>query len=355
MSKNINKLKKNLIGLELGSSGVKLVVGDMLKDGLHVRQVASSPLPEHVCTDGEIKDPEIVSQVVKQTIKQNKVKAKDCFCCMESSQIITREVTIPAQNKQHLAEMAKYEVEQFLPVEMENYIVQSILVKELEIDDKPFAEMLVTAFPKKVIEQSHKSISMSGLRPVVLDTQSNAFAKLIEKQFKINGSSDFKDNITAFVDFGNESINVQIFKNGLYAFNRSLRFGAMDLDTNISKFLDISVDEAKRLKLQVQNINYVIDETTEQGKLVNVVKATITNWLDEISKIFRYYQSRSQGRSVELIYIYGGLSNLTGLTDFIESRFKVPASQLKKVDGIELPARIELYDVVNALGVFYRR
>ena len=355
MSKNISKLKKNLIGLELGSSGVKLVVGDMLKDGLHVRQVASSPLPEHVCTDGEINDPEVISQVIKQTIKQHKIKARDCFCCMESSQIITREVTIPAQNKQHLSEMAKYEVEQFLPVEMDNYVVQSILVKEQEIDEKPFAEMLVTAFPKKVIDQSHRSLSMAGLRPIVLDTQANAFSKLIEKQFKINGNSDFKNNITAFIDFGNESINVQVFKNGQYAFNRSLRFGAMDLDMNISKFMDISVEEARRFKLQIQNINYITDETTDQGRLVNVVKATITNWLDEISKIFRYYQSRSQGRSVELIYTYGGLSNLTGLTDFIESRFKVPTSQLKKVDGIELPPKVELYDVVNALGVFYRR
>lgn len=355
MAKNISKLKKNLIGLELGSSGVKLVVADFNKDSLNVRQVVTSPLPDQVYTDGDIKDPEVLAQVVKTTLKQHKIKSRDCFCCMESNQVITREVTIPASNKGHLADMAKFEVEQFLPVELDNYEVQSILLKEMEIDDKPYAEMLVTAFPKGIIHQIHHAVAGAGLRALVLDTQANSFAKLIEKQNKINGNTDFKEGMTAFIDFGNESINVQIFRNGQYVFNRALRFGARDMDTNISKFLDLSLEEAKLRKLQVQNINYVIDETTEQGRLVNVVRSTMNNWLDEIVKIFRYYGSRSQGKAVDIIYMYGGLSNLTGISDFVENRFKVPASQLKKVDGIELPSGIGLYDIVNTLGVLYRR
>ncbi len=356
MKKSKKNRKKKLIGIEIGSSGIKIVVGEILKEELQVHQVLTNPLPENIYVDGEISNIELVVDSIKSTIKKNRIKVNDCLCCMNSGQIITREVTVPSQNKDHIQDMAKYEVEQFLPIEMENYTVQSIVLKDIEIDDKPFAEMLVTAFPKKLITQMHQVISRCGLKPVALDTQSNAFAKLIENQSRINGNDYHRESVSAFIDFGNESINIQIFKNGKFGFSQIIPYGGRDMVTNISKFMDVSIEDATRLRLDIKNLNYSVDELSDEAKVINIIKSTLTNWLAEISKIFRYYSSRNTGsHSIEYIYIYGGLSHTPGITDFIESQFKVPTERIKKINSVELPPSVDITEIMNTLGVFYRR
>ncbi len=356
MAKNINKLKKNLLGFEIGASGIKLVQGDFVKEDLVIKNVAMASLPDNTYTDGEIARPDVVVSAIKDLVKKNKIKAKDCFCCVDSSQIISREVRVPNLHKENLQEMAKFEVEQYLPIEMENYVVQAIVSRETEIDDKPIAEMVVTAFPRKLIGQLHEIIQQSGLRPQVLDTQANAFGKLIEHQSKVNGNDYHRDSVSAFVDFGYESINVHIFQKGNYRFSRILRYGGRDLDTNIAKFLDLDIDVARHKKMEIHNINYVVDEASEDAQLVNVVKSTFSSWLDEINRIFRYYASRNTGsNNVEYVYIYGGLSNINGISDFIESYFKLPTNKIRKVSSIDFTPNTDIAEVLNTLGVFYRR
>lgn len=356
MDKKIAKLKKNLIGIEIGYSGVKLIVGDWQKEGFKVRNVILSPMPENTYSDGSISDVDVIVKIIRQTMKKNHIRAKSCFCCMSSGQIITREVTVPNNNSEHLEEVAKYEVEQYLPVEMDNYSVQAITLKELEIDEKPYAEMLVTAFPKNLIDQMYQLIAKCGLRPVVLDTQSNAFAKLIENQPKINGNYYHREGNCAFIDMGSESIKVQIFRKGRFVFSQTIPFGGKDLDTNICKFMDITQDEAVRRKMQIRNMNYTVDDMSEEAKLINIMKSTMSNWFEEVSKIFRYYRTRNVGNhDIEYIYIYGGLSNIPGISDFVESQFKVPTEKIKKVSSIEMPSNVDISDIMNTLGVFYRR
>lgn len=356
MTKKINKIKKNLLGLEIGSSGLKLVQGDFIKDELVIRNVVMTSLPENIYSDGELTRPDVVVSAIKDSLKKNKIRSKECFCCVDSSLIITREVSIPNLNKENLQEMAKFEVEQYLPIDMDNYKVQALLVREIEVDDKPIAEMLVTAFPKKLIAQLHEVISQCGLRPVILDTQANAFGKLIENQYKINGNDYHRDSVTAFIDFGFESINVHIFHKGKFRFSRILHYGGRDLDMNISKFMDMDIDEARNRKLLIHNINYTVDEQSEDAQLINVVKSTFSSWLEEVGKIFRYFTSRNTGsNNIEYIYIYGGLSNINGINDFIESFFKIPTNKVKKISSVDFQPSIEISEVLNTLGVFYRR
>lgn len=350
------KMKKKMVGIELGSSGLKMVVGEFQKENLSIKKVISNPLPDNVYVDGEINDIEMVADLLKKTIRKNKIRVKDCLCCMSSSQIITREVNVPSQNKEHIEDVAKYEVEQYLPVEMDNYTVQAIVMKEYEIDDKPMAEMLVTAFPKKLIDQMYRIVLRAGLKPTILDTQSNAFSKMIENQSKINGNYYHREGNCAFIDLGSESIKIQIFRKGRFGFSQNIPYGGRDLDTNISKFMDIPLEDAIRKKMQVRNMNYTVDETSEEAKLINIMKSTMSSWFEEINKIFRYYRTRNIGsQGIEYIYIYGGLSNIPGLCDYVESQFKVPVERVKKVSSVELPADSDISDIMNTIGVFYRR
>ena len=358
MGNNLKKINKNIIALELGTNTMKLVIGDVKKDELVIRKVILNPMPNALYANGEIMDMEGLSANLKHLIKNNKIHEKKCFCCIESGQIITRDVSVPSSNKDTLQDMAKYEVEQFLPIDMENYSVQSVVMKELEIEDKPFAEMLVTAVPKRLIQQVHTLIHKAGLEPVVLDTQANTFAKLIENQRRLNGNDYHRENTVAFIDLGYEKVRISIFQKGKMRFQRLLDFGGKDIDQNISKFASMPLDEAQRSKMSIHNLNYPVNELTDEGKVVNIIKSTLDHWFEEITKVFRYYSSRNAiAGQIEYIYIYGGLSKINGFEDYIQSVFNLPTERIKKVSSVILDqqGQLDLTEILNALGVMYRR
>lgn len=358
MRLNPDNIKKNICALDVGSSSLKIAIGDFNKDRLDIKKIIYIPIPEGVFVSGEFIDVDKLALTLKHALKQHKLKVKNCFCCFESSQVITREVTIPSPDKSNIQDMAKFEVEQFLPIELSNYTVQSIILKEIEIDGKPFAEMLVTAFPLKYIEKLHQLITLAGLKPLILDTQANAFSKLIENQFKINGNDYHREGTSAFIDFGYDNISISIFSKGKFRFNRILKVGGRDLDNNIAKFMDIPVDEAEKRKLKINNINYTVDEFDDNSKVINVVKSTMGNWFDEIIKIFRYYSTKANGNgNIEYIYIYGGGAKINGMSDYLESYFKIPVEYIKKISSVSISDEpgIEIAEVLNTLGVMYRR
>ncbi len=295
MAKSVDKIKKNILAMEIGSSAIKIAVGEISKGILTVKKAVSTPLPENVYSDGDIMNMDVMKNTIISILNDNNIKSKQCFCTIKSSRILTREVTVPGQNKENLNDIAKYEVEQYMPIDMDHYVVQSVVVREMFIDNKPFAEMLVTAVPKTLIEQMHQLIEQVGLNPVVLDTHANAFSKLIEKQEKINGHVYHKKDTVAFVDFGNESISINIFSDGKYRFHRILNGGGQMLDSALASTLGISQETAKYKKVNTPNIYLEMDEASEEAIMVKVIKTSIEKWLVEINKIFRYYNTRTTG------------------------------------------------------------
>jgi|GEM_PF-995660 len=354
----LKKINKNIIALEMGGHSMKIVYGDVHKNQLVIKDVITQSIPSGLYSDGEIKDIEWLSKNLKNTLRQHHIHSHRCFCTTDSGQMIMRDVKVPSINKENLQEIAKFEVEQFLPVDMENYSVQSILIEETQTGNSPFAEMLVTAVPKRMIKQYKTFIDKAGLTPMVLDTQANALGKLIENQERINRSSDFKHMTVAFIDLGYEKIRVNIFKHGKFRFQRLLNFGAKDIDQAIVEFTELSLDEAKVRKQEIHDISqYSIDESVESG-VARAIQFVLDQWMDEITKVFRYYVSRSNNEEqIEHIYLYGGISKINGIEAYIENRYNLPVERVREISSVTLSqnGQYELSEVLNALGVMYRR
>jgi type IV pilus assembly protein PilM len=354
----VKKMTKNIVALEMGGHSMKIVYGDVRKGQLMIKDIIIESIPNGLYTDGEIKDIEWLSKNLKSLLKKHHIRSSKCFCTTDSGQIITRDVKVPSVNKENLQEIAKFEVEQFLPVDMENYSVQSIILEEMRTSSSPFAEMLVTAVPKRMIKQHEVFIDKAGLRPLVLDTQANTLGKLIENQDRINGKASFKNLTIAFIDFGYEKVRVSIFKHGKFRFQRLLNFGAKDIDQAIVEFTELSLDEAKVRKQEIHDISqYSIDESLE-SKIARAIQSVLDQWLDEITKIFRYYSSRTNNsEQIDQIYLYGGISKINGIETYIQNRFNLPTERVKEISSVTLNknAQHELAEVLNALGVMYRR
>lgn len=355
-----SKKMKNIMVLDIDAEAVKIVVGNVNKNEISVKKVCSSLLPQETYQDGKVLNARVLEAIIKELLKANKIKVNQCICCFESSLMISRDVLVPKNPNANFQDMAKYEVAQFLPVEINRYVVQSKQVREVKVDGKPYIEAVSTAVPKDMVEDFYKMIQNIGLKPLVLDIHSNAIAKLIETQGKINDIHVAEKTI-ALIEFGYDSIFVSIFQNGQFKLSRLIPRGTKELDDNISRFINISKEEAANRRMNVKKIMFDSSHevVNEETRIANVMRTTLENWFEEIEKVFRYHTSRIKGASqIQNIFVYGDITKINDMPEHLGGYFNISAERISNIRNVDWSATgepKEITDFIYALGAIYRR
>ena len=360
---NINKLKslgkssrkkdKEVIVFDIGTSSIKVLIGKFYRNKVVVRDCIIEKTPEGSVIDGAIINILALESVVKRIIEENDINIKDAICTTNSSSIINREIYIPKVDKSEMDTVIKFEIQEYLPINLNNYIVQYIELGEEEVDGKEKIKVNVIAYPEKVARTYCEFIKNLGLKPYALDTTFNSLNKIVKVSKEIN-EYEYNDGDTlAFIDIGAASVNVNIYKDEKLDFTRLLKFGGNEIDEALKNKCNISQNAFERVKFQEVNL---ID-LEEEGPSA-VVRDIIEKWTSEIDRIFKFYKSRDIGNKIDRIFIYGGVSKTKGIESYLSGRFATKVRRVKELSNVYFEdnrdgeASIEKY--VNAIGALIR-
>ena len=297
------------------------------------------------------------------------MKSKLAVCSVENSEVITREIAVPSVKDEQIEKMLEFEIQQYIPVQLSEYIVQHKSLEVFEEDDVKKTRIQVTAVPRELAQSYFELFKSAGLQSAVMDVQSNAIDKLVGSSFLINGDGSYKEKSIAVLDIGYNHINIIIFEKAQYQFNRFLSLGSRSIDHNLVNFMDVSMEEAEKLKLGVGDLNKEVDVSDEamdslpsvyadEMRVLNIVRNTVDTWVEDIERIFKYYTTRSPGNTIDAIYLHGGVAEMNGLEQYLEESFGIPTAKISSlsninVDGFSGDGGYSSY--VNALATIIRR
>ena len=318
------------LSIDIGSSFIKFAVGQKMGRRLKIDKTFVAKLPAGVYENGHMHNIQEMKAIIQGAINANGIKIKDVICTLESTDAIKRELIVPAVASEDLSEMVRYEIGQYLPIDINSYVLQHKVVREFEEENVKKYELLVAALPKEIIHTIYTMLLEMGLTPYALDIHSNAIDKMAAEYDMINGSS-IKGSTVAFLDLGHENINVIIIEKGRYNFNRLIKFGTRDFE-QLSTELEF--------------------KTLEDISSLDV----LDKWIDEIDKVFKYYTSRSTDNTIDKIFIYGGISVMEGLDTYIHERVNIPTEVIKSVENIEIVSGNDntLAQSLNAISALIR-
>ncbi|WP_313569048.1 type IV pilus biogenesis protein PilM [Acetoanaerobium noterae] len=338
MKQNKSKLglsskKKDVkcLSIDIGSSYIKFAVGQKMGRRLKVDKTFKARLPAGVYENGHMHNIQEMKSIIQGALNANSVKLKDVICTLESTDAIKRELVVPAVAPEDLSEMVSYEIGQYLPIDINSYVLQYKIVREFEEENVKKYELLVAALPKEIVHNIYSMLIEMGLDPYALDIHSNAVDK-IAAEYELFNEASIKENTVAFLDLGHENINVIIVEKGQYKFNRLIKNGTRDFEQLTTEFEFKTIDE----------ISQHLD--------------VVDRWIEEIDKVFKYYTSRSVDNTIDKIFIYGGISVMEGLDTYIHERVNIPVELIKSIDNVEIVAGNEytLAQSLNAISAIIR-
>ncbi|PLX86562.1 MAG: pilus assembly protein PilM [Desulfuromonas sp.] len=304
--------KKDIVGIDIGSSSVKLVRLRESRGNYQLVNLGIMPLEPETIVDNMIMNSSAIVDAVQNLMAGMKIKAKRVATSVSGHSVIIRKIMLPIMTEEELESSIQWEAEQYIPFDVSEVNLDFQIIGPDEKDPSQMSVMLVAA-KKEYVDDYVAVFSEAGLEPVVMDI--DCFA--VENMFDVNyGFAD--DEVLALVDMGASAISVNVLKGEVSVFTRDIQAGGNLLGEELQKRLGISSEEAERAKLGHRDIEDVDPESIEE-----VLRDAVENLVQEVQRSLDFFSATSTEDKVKKIYLTGGVSSSKQVCETLESRLGV--------------------------------
>lgn len=295
---------KKVIGLDIGTSSIKLAEMDFNGKGAQLLSFGFAPTPPNSVSGGEIVDIASVGIAIQSLINEVKSKRKNIATAMWGTAVIVKKITIPRMDKKLIKDQIRFEAEQYIPFDINNIsLAHHILAASSSPDTM---DILLIAAQNELVTQYTQVIEVSGLTCGVLDVSGFALANAFELNYgKIPGE------VIGILNFGASITNFVVVQNGEVIFCRDIPVGGANYTNEIHKAMGVTVGEAEALKLSAVSRREVPDEVH------SIISATNEAVTEEIRSSLDFLSATTNGLVLSRCFYTGGSSATSGLVETV--------------------------------------
>lgn len=363
-------MKRIYACIDIGSSNIKMLVGEMFKGRLHV--LASSSVRSAGVKKGLIVDPNELLPAIKSII--NDIEGKlginiDKVIASVPPYLATyKEVdgysTITNEDKKVTGD----DITRALQACVYNKVVDdeelvTIMPIEFVVDNKAGIQDPKGIVGKKLgVRAMMVTASKRGIHGIVSILESLGL-EVIDINFGIIGeyfeyrTKEIDKSSGAIINIGADLTNVAVFDKGIITASKTIPIGARNIDNDISYIKKISKEDALNLKesFAIANRHYaqgretaeVIDIFNKEIRLNQLeVSDIVMSRLIEILKLAKKQVSLLTNKENSYIIITGGITEMPGMTSILGEVF----GDMARIGNIEtLGIRDNKYAVVAGM------
>ncbi len=330
--------KNQLIGLDIGTHSIKLVEIDDSKKGRILKNFGIIGLPQNAIVEGSIKEMEIVSSAIKELYKQLKIKNKNVAASISGYSVIVKKITISRRGEAELEYTINEEAEQYIPfdisdVNLDYEVLTALGTGSPDGDEGEMAglmDVMLVAAKKDIVDDYVSLLQLSGLNPVVLDV--DAFSA--QNAFEMASGEGEISGCYAIVNVGAEELGINTVKNGISIFTRDSSYGGSQITEAIMSRLDVSYEEADRIKLGGTKVD------KERETLEDIFTSVISGWVQEIKRALDFLGTTYPDETIDKIFLTGGSCRIPGFREYLEMETEITVEELNPFSGLQVNERV---------------
>jgi type IV pilus assembly protein PilM len=319
-----------LIGVDIGSSTIKLIELSQHGEHYQLEQYAIEPLPRDSVADGVINNLDAVASGLQRAWNRMGTRARNLCMALPASAVITKRILLPAGlGEEELEFQVEAEASQYIPFAMDEVNLDFQVLGPAPTNPEELL-ILLAASRKANVEDRVATAQSAGLKATIVDVESFAEQMALNRMLPphIAGEEDY---LVALVDIGATATNINILKNGESVYSRDQQIGGDLLNRQIQSLFGLSPEETEIAKRKGGlPANYSTD----------VLEPFRENIATEVARALQFYYSSSPYSDVDKLLLAGGCSVLEGLTDSIAKHVGTPTELVNPFAGMTYSKRV---------------
>ena len=323
-------MAKSCLGIDIGKDQMKLV----LMKGENIVKTASVQMPEGLLKDGRIVSVETTGELIRKTMKENKIRCKEAAVVVSSGICFLRNVTMPEMTAEQLVYNLPYEFRDYITDELKKYVFDyswgsgeempkgkklKKASKKKKKEEKPEEEenqkrnemeLLAAAAPLEVMEDLRLMTRKAGLKLTFAAPEVSACENLLH--YKLRNEQD-KDKEYGILDLGSTSSRLFIFKGDRHQVTRVIERGMEQVEELLADNFHIDIHLAHTWLLANHEDCIHSEVCQDAFSQISV----------ELMRALNFYQFSNPESRLEDIYICGGGASIATMRQSLEENLDV--------------------------------
>jgi type IV pilus assembly protein PilM len=315
--------KRDVIGLDIGSSSIKMVELKEGKSGYKLQNLAIAPLPPEAIVDGALMDSVTIIDTIRELVASSKTRIRNAVTSVSGHSVIVKKISLPLMTEAELAESVQWEAERYIPFDINDVNIDFQIVGSGS-ENPDVMDVILVAAKKDIINDYVSVIMEAGLNPVVMDI--DAFA--LENMLAINYEVDNGD-IVALINVGASVTSINILRNNVSSFTRDVFKGGNQITEEIQRHLHVDHEEAEKIKAGTKA------EFSSQPVVQKVLKEAAESLAVEVRNSLEFFQSTTTYEKIGKLYLSGGASKLKDFDLMLQQDTGIPVEIVNPFKKIE--------------------
>jgi type IV pilus assembly protein PilM len=306
--------RRQLVGLDIGSSAIKLVQLKESKGRYMLQKFGVKPLEPEVIVDGTVMDEGRVVSAIRELFDEAGIKNKQVAVSISGHAVIVKKISLPPMPDEELEGQVKLAAEQYIPFDINEVNIDfHVLPADPSGDKQGDMAVILVAAKKDKINELTELVKGAGLAPMIMDV--DAFA--IENMHAINYPMA-QEETTALVNIGASVMNVNIIRGGSSLFTRDIPLGGNRYTEAIQREMGLSYEEAEESKKKKHG------DDSSAGSLNNVMNSVNGEVASEIARTVDYFKTSAANAELDRVLVCGGVAKTRGLIQQLGDRMQMP-------------------------------
>lgn len=325
MLKLFGKKLDPVIGLDIGSTSVRLLQLSRHGSAYRIDHFAMEPLSEGVVIDKAVQDVEAVSEAISRAVKASGTRAKSCAIAVSGSAVFTKILTLPSTlAESDIESHVQIEANQYIPFPLDE-VSLDFEVLGLSAKNADMMDILLAASKSENVESRQDAIDSAGLKAKVVDVEAFAVAnafELIRERDNVN-----QNEAVGFFDIGYDVTTLLVMKGGRVIYTRDHPFGGHQLKEETQRRYGMTPEEASFFERNEPGPDDFEDEVLEPFQL---------NTVHQISRALQFYASSNEYSNIGTIYLSGGIASLKGLVPMVQQELGMTTRVADPITGLDI-------------------
>jgi len=319
---------KSLLGVDIGSSFVKLLGLSQHSKGYKVDSYAVVHLPEGAVIDNNVQEVPVVAEAIEKAVRLAGCRNKAAITSVPASVVIVKDLEFSNSfTEDELEDQIKVEADQFIPYPLDEVAID-FQVRGPSPLDSSLNDVLLVACRQDSVQSREDSVNGAGLQCDVIDIETYA----LERVFPLlSEAHELEGKTVGLIDIGASSMSLYVLEDGQVVYSREQVFGGNDLTHSLSQVADMNAEEVERAKKQGS-----LPEDLVRG-YVEPFKQTAAQ---QISRSLQFYYSSGTHGELDILLLAGGVSGLSNLDKTVEQELGINTQVANPFSAMKFDSKI---------------
>lgn len=259
------------LSIEIRHGYVYLVEARTGKMSVGIQKTHYFEYPDDWATESGIVNLEGFASLLLQHLKEQNMRDKKAYFCINNNAVIYRELNIPKVEEKKVHLLVKTEMMSALNL-TPDYIMDYIYLNDVEVEGNVQSRVLGVAMQVKAIESLLEVAKLCKLDVQGIDSATNSIIKMMDENPLLENT-----NQLIVADIGNGHLRLYLFENGIYALSRN---------NKIISYKEVTSEEVTNSI--VDNINKMIQFSYTRKNGSDSKKIIITGIDEELEDVQRF-------------------------------------------------------------------